>query len=514
MARNCPSCGHTNDGDARFCSGCGAEIAAVCPSCGAAVPIDAVFCRSCGSAIGPAAAAAEPIEPAPTPASAEPRPAAPTQMDVGPVGPVPPAPPPAMSRGAGGPPRKGLSPALLIVIMVLAVAAAAAAAIFIFILPGGSHDGDGNTPTPIASSSGTPGPAAQQYLAAAAGRRGDTLATIAADGIMKELSTTVGSNIFQLAWSPDGTRLACVAGTWARPLLWLYETSSGGVRQIRVASPALVAIDSVAWLSADELLIAGFMTATTTGGENAELVVFNPATESAESLRDGDGTPLRGVEVSASADGSRVSYVSFTNVRSDQYGAATATEQLMLLDRGDGSITTLGSEKAYLQWDDRAFSKPLLAPDGEAVICAQTGGDISCSYKVIDANGTTLMDADSLHLLYPSGYAWDPSSQRVVFTGHTSEKGSAIFYVFDKSTGGDPQILVSYKRTYVEGLAWSPDGSAIAWGEWDRQSWRSGTLWLTPATGGDAKRIADWAILPAWAPGAVASPTPSASPSP
>jgi len=432
----------------------------------------------------------------------------------GAAGAVPPT-PPATARGAGGPPRKGPGPALLIVLIVLVIAAAAAAAIFFFILPSGSHgDDDAATPTPIASGSGaSPGPAAQQYLAAAAGRRGDTLATIAADGTIKELSTTVGAKIFQLAWSPDGTRLACVAGTWARPLLWLYETSSGGVRQIRLAAPTVVAVDSVAWLSAHELLIAG-LTKVTTGGDNAELLVFDPSTSSAKPLTDADGVPLRGVEVSASADGGRVTYVSFTNRTSDQNGAVTATERLMLLDRGDGSTTMLGSAKAYLDWGDRAFSKPLLAPDGQAVICAQTGGDISCSYKVIDANGTTLMDAGSLHLLYPAGYAWDPGSQKVVFTGHTSEKGSAIFYVYDKSTGGDPRVLVSYKRTYVEDLAWSPDGSAIAWGEWDRGAWRSGTLWLTSAEGGDADRIADWAILPAWAPGAVASPSPSASPSP
>jgi Tol biopolymer transport system component len=415
-------------------------------------------------------------------------------------------PPAAQSHGAAGPPRKGPSPALLIVIIVLVVAAAAAAAVFFLILPDGSQDGHSETPTPIASSSHTPpSPAAQQYLAAAVGRRGNTLATIAADGTIKELSTTVGEKVFQLAWSPDGTRLACVAGTWERPLLWLYETSSDGVRQIQIPAPALIAIDSVAWLSADELLIAGFTTSTTTGGENGELVVFKPASDSAEPLRNGEGTPLRGIEVSASADGTRVSYVSFVDRTSDQNGAVTATEQLMLLDRDGGSLTMLGTEKAYLDWNDRAFSKPLLAPDGEALICAQTGGDIGCSYKVIDANGTTLMDTERLHLMYPTGYAWDPSSQKVVFTGHTSETGSAIFYVYDRSAGGNAHALTSYKRTYVENLAWSPDGSAIAWGEWDRDSWRTGTLWLTPAGGGDAKRVADWAILPAWAPGAVAT---------
>ena len=509
MARNCPSCGRANDDGARFCSGCGSEIAAACPACGSALPADAVFCRTCGAVIDAAPAAATPAEPVPVATRVEPVPAAAPPAQASPAGAVPPTPPPMMAGGAGGPPRRGPSPALLVVVIVLVIAAAAAAAIYFFILPSGSDDGDGKGPTPVASSgSATPTPTAGGFLAAAVGRQGDTLATIAADGVIKELSTTVGAKIFQVAWSPDGTRLACVAGTWARPLLWLYETSSGGVRQIRVVAPTLVAIDSVAWLSADALLIAGFTTATTIGGENGELIVFDPSTDTAKPLTDGDGMPLSGIEVSASADGSRVSYVSFTDRTTDQYDAVTATEQLMLLDRGDGSTTMLDSEKAYLDWGGRAFSKPLLAPDGEAVICAQTGGDIGCSYKVIDANGTTLMDADSLHLMYPAGYAWDPSGQKVVFTGHTSEKGSAIFYLYDKSTGGDPQVLVSYKRTYVENLAWSPDGSAIAWGEWDRDNWRSGTLWLTPVDGGDADRIADWAIMPAWAPGAAVSPAP------
>jgi hypothetical protein len=513
MARKCPSCGRANVDDARFCAGCGAEIAFPCPSCGATLPADAVFCRVCGSAVGAAAAATAATDAASTaePAASAGRvPVSAPPPEAGGGGPVPPAPPPAIVHGAGGPPRKRLSPTLLIVLIVVVIAAVAAAAILRFIIPGGS-DGDGGktTPTPTASrAEASPSPAAKPYLAAATGRHGDTLATIAADGAVDELSATVGEKIFQLAWSPDGRHLACVAGTWARPLLWLCETSSGEVRQIDVKSPALDAIDSVTWLSADELLIAGFTTVTTVAGENAELVIFEPGTDKVKPLSNGDGTPLRGIEVSASADGSHVSYVSYTDRSSGQNGTVTATEQLMLLDRGDGSATTLAAEQAYLDWDGRAFSKPLLAPDGAAVICAQTGGDISCSYKVIDANGTILMDADSLHLLYPAGYSWDPSGQKVVFTGHTREKGSAIFYVYDRTTGGDPQVLVSYKRTYVENLAWSPDGSSIAWGEWDRDSWESGTLWLTSAEGGDADRIANWAILPAWAPGAAVAAAP------
>ena len=44
----CPSCGHDNRSDARFCRGCGHSLAAVCPGCGAALADDARFCDRCG----------------------------------------------------------------------------------------------------------------------------------------------------------------------------------------------------------------------------------------------------------------------------------------------------------------------------------------------------------------------------------------------------------------------------------------------------------------------------------
>jgi len=236
MARNCPSCGRANDDDARFCSGCGAEIAS-----------------------------SEPV-----PAAAPPAPASP-------AGQVPPAPPPAMAQGAGGPPRKGPSPALLIVIIVLVVAAAAAAAVFFFIMPAGSDGGGETTPTPVASSSSAaPTPSAGGFLAAAVGRQGNVLGTVTADGAVKELATTLGPQIFQIAYSPDGKRIACIAGDWKRPELSMLDVAQGTVQKVRIAKPALVAIDSMAWLGPQSLLVAGFTMTPKSQGEDAELLVYDP----------------------------------------------------------------------------------------------------------------------------------------------------------------------------------------------------------------------------------------------
>ncbi len=51
---DCPSCGETNDLDARFCDSCGTALSATpnCPSCGKENDAGAKFCDGCGSKLG------------------------------------------------------------------------------------------------------------------------------------------------------------------------------------------------------------------------------------------------------------------------------------------------------------------------------------------------------------------------------------------------------------------------------------------------------------------------------
>jgi Tol biopolymer transport system component len=154
------------------------------------------------------------------------------------------------------------------------------------------------------------------------------------DGRIRAITKKVGAQAFQLAWSRDGQRLACVAGTWKRRTLWITDLAAGEIAVVQISTPAIVSVDSVAWLSPRQLLVSGFTTVPKYQGDVAELLVYDVAThEVVERLSGGYGPALRGVSVSASQDGAKVAFVTYTDQKVDQYGMATAVEKLELLDR-------------------------------------------------------------------------------------------------------------------------------------------------------------------------------------
>jgi Tol biopolymer transport system component len=317
--------------------------------------------------------------------------------------------------------------------------------------------------------------------------------------------------MFQIAWSPDGQRLACIAGQWRRPRLWVTDVQTGETHEVQVSNPAVVAIDSVAWLTPGQLLVAGFTVTPKAQGEVAELLVYDSVAETVvEPLKNAGGVALRGVAVSASADGATVAFVTYTDVKKDGYGMPTATERLRLLDRETGVVTELGTGKALFDVNSRRFDDPLISPDGDAVIFRSAGSDVGTSYTVVDAAGTTLMRAKEL--LYPAGYAWDPTGQKVVFTGHsTNWRGGSsdptAFYLFDTATGGDAKIIAKYGKAAVQELSWSPDGQTIAFSEYDEVDFETGSIYEFSPSGGDAQLLLHDALFPAFQP-AGGAPTP------
>lgn len=483
MARNCPSCGRENDDGARFCAACGAALPSACAACGAELQADAAFCAACGAAVTAGASA-----PAPAPQ----QPVAPPQ-----------------------PPRKGVHPALIVGIIIAVIAAAALAALLLVGRDeGGGNGGKDASPTPTPASTYL-WPGGQPFLAAASGLKANHLATLGPDGAVHELAASVGSQIFQVAWAPDGSRLACIGGGWKRSQAWIYDGSTGETKAVSLSSPNVVAIDSLAWLTPSELLIAGFTVTPKNTGENAEFLVYDPASDGAEPLTDSGGVALRGVSVSASSDGGKIAFVTYTDQKKDQYGMASAKERLQVLERGSGDVKELGTSEALFDVNARAFDEPLISPSGNAIIYRRAGSDVGTSYTVIDTNGVALMPAMESQL--PAGYAWDPAGDKVVFTGHaltTSGNGigPAIFYVFDTTAGGKPQVIAKYKNTMVQDLSWSPDGSTIAFAEYDQDQYETGSIFLMSPAGGDADILVKGALSPVWAP--EAKPSPAANPAP
>ena len=61
LENRCPSCGHGNRGDRRFCTECGGPLGVACPTCGAPTETAQKFCGTCGAALtGTGARRAEP----------------------------------------------------------------------------------------------------------------------------------------------------------------------------------------------------------------------------------------------------------------------------------------------------------------------------------------------------------------------------------------------------------------------------------------------------------------------
>jgi hypothetical protein len=63
MENRCPSCGHGNRADRRFCTECGGRLGVACPACGASTETAQKFCGACGAAL--TGTGARPAEPSP-----------------------------------------------------------------------------------------------------------------------------------------------------------------------------------------------------------------------------------------------------------------------------------------------------------------------------------------------------------------------------------------------------------------------------------------------------------------
>ena len=477
-----------------------------CPSCGAANADGLRFCPSCGKPLTAGATAGAPegvqapqgqVPPAGFPPSPGPPP---------PGGPgMPPAPP----SGSGG--RKPLLIALIVVCVLALVATAALA----YVLVAGGDDPK-PTPTPLAkattsvpsaSPSGSPSAGATlapvATIAAAFGAHSETLGTMDTDGNGAVLETATGMSLGDIQWSPDGKLVAYQLRkdryAW-RSTLMVYDVAAGTAEPVSFGDITPKVVSGYAWVSSTEIVAAAFETLPKWRLRNGALYRCDLASGSAEPLTLADGTALEGVDPSASADGGRLTYCSYSPLSSTE-----VTESLQLFDSVSGTVETVADATVYSDIDGRAFARPLLSPDGTQIFTEQTGSDVGFGVTIYSTEGVKLASID--YLLFPGGAAWDRSgSGRLVFGGRKKERAATSVFVYDS---GSNDFTTAFKvdaggrdgyGNILRDFAWSPDGEWIAYTVMSpRHDYMTDDLWMARADGSGLTRVSRDAISPSWA---------------
>ena len=402
MARTLPACGRANDDDARFCQ----QLRRAARARTAA-----------GHAAGARSAGPPPVAARGRPADAR-RPPGPPPAPAG-------RPPPRRRTPPAVPPRKGKpAPRWLVALVVVAVVAlvarhgvrrssrAAAAA---------TTSSSRRRRPPARPSATSPSPGARPVPRR---RRRPPRPT----GWRRSRATApssrsrafAGQQIWQIAYSPDGKWLACIAGTYKRSELWLFDTDdrrrpAGDGRHARRSSPSTASRGSRPASSS----WPGYTETPKATGQNADLLVYDPSTGTFAPLADAGGVALRGVvgERVARRRQGRLRHLHGPEDRQVRHGdRARSGSSCSTAPRARS--TELGTNKALFDVNARAFDEPLISPNGEAIIYRRAGSDVGTSYTVIGADGTDA-DAGQGDACSRPATPGTRTGTKVVFTGHS-----------------------------------------------------------------------------------------------
>jgi Tol biopolymer transport system component len=417
--------------------------------------------------------------------------------------------PPAPPSGSGG--RKPLLIALIVVCVLALVATAALA----YVLVAGGDDPK-PTPTPLAkatttvpsaSPSGSPSAGATlapvATIAAAFGAHSETLGTMDTDGNGAVLETATGMSLGDIQWSPDGKLIAYQLRkdryAW-RSTLMVYDVAAGTAEPVSFGDITPKVVYGYTWTSDTEIVAAAFETLPKWRLRNGALYRCDLAGGSAEPLALADGAELEGVDPSASADGGRLTYCSYS-----PHSSTEVTESLQLFDAASGTVATVADATVYSDIDGRAFDRPLLSPDGTQIFTEQTGSDVGFGVTIYSTEGAKLASID--YLLFPGGAAWDRSgSGRLVFGGRKKERAATSVFVYDS---GSNDFATAFKvdaggrdgyGNILRDFAWSPDGEWIAYTVMSpRHDYMTDDLWIARTDGSGLTRVSRDAISPSWA---------------
>ena len=363
-------------------------------------------------------------------------------------------------------------------------------------------------PTTAASSaspSGSAGSLAKQLvIAAASGPRENGLSVISSKGQVKQLMAPHGGPIHDIAWSPDGNRLAFLqskkgASYYAARLRW-YDATTGKSSQIVFSAEGReVSVDSFAWIAPTELIasvVAGRSTMHNDLSRNGTFWLCDVVNGSRNTMHDSGGHALRGASLSSSAGGAKVAYV-FYGARSqidDQMVQVAKSVRVLHVD--NRNVTTV--VKASYCAEQDPFYFPLISPDGSLIYTLQTGSDISFGYTVYRLDGSKALHHRHTYVWVAPG-AWS-SGGRLAFGGAPASHGLADSIQVWQPRDAKPTAILAPTQNIISSLAWSPKATQIAYAA-VRPNVANGyeSVWVVNADGSNKHLLLAKAGCPAWA---------------
>lgn len=264
-----------------------------------------------------------------------------------------------------------------------------------------------------------PGTAGADRIAFVRSREGSmAIYTINADGSGLTKLTDFEADTRNLAWSPDGKRVALDARA-GDDFEFLVMSADGTARTKILDNPSESL--HIAW-SPD----GGRISFVTNRGDGQQLFVINP-----------DGSGLRSLGGITghvwSPDGKRI-----------------ATEGIDVVN-ADGSGRT--------RITDIPGSNPNWSPDGERIVfVSSTSGPSGSHIYLVDADGTGLKQLTN-EAANDTSPLWSPDGKRIAFF---SDREDATDYVFVMNADGTDVRKVGNTRAGTSYLSWSPDSTRVA----------------------------------------------------
>jgi len=258
--------------------------------------------------------------------------------------------------------------------------------------------------------------------------------------VQRQLTSSIGY-VRQPAWSPDGTRIAFVAG-YDRSDIFVMNADGTGLSNLTASTPDFVA-DNPAW-SPDGTRLAFTLMSVTGGAANIYVMDVLTAPDSAWTY-----TPEWKAQPVWSPDGRYIAY-----------GVSTSNWDIWLLDAASGQTWPLADSPfddqspawspdgrlAYVSWVDSALSAEIFVMD----IAAGADGQVR-GWNQRRLTDNTAMDSQ------PS---WSPDGSQIAFV---SNRDNGYFDVYTMNTNGDAGSV--RRLTYSDGPEtspqWSPDGSQL-----------------------------------------------------